>query len=52
MNRRIINMNNDYERYNFWHIELKSIQSEKKEHSTPEPEKTEELEIVTTEQNT
>lgn len=52
MNRRIINMNNDYERYNFWHIELKSIQSEKKEQPTPELEKTEELEIVTTEQNT
>lgn len=52
MNRRIINMNNDYERYNFWHIELKSIQPEKTEQPLQEPEKTEELEIVTTEQNT
>jgi hypothetical protein len=44
-------MNNDYERYNFWHIELKLIQPEKAEQPLPEPEKLEEIEIVTAEQN-
>ena len=52
MNRRIINMNNDYERYNFWHLELKSIQPEKTEQPLQELQKIEEIDLVTTEQNT
>ena len=51
-NKMIINMNNDYERYNFWQLELKSIQPEKTEQPLQEPQKIEEIDLVTTEQNT
>lgn len=49
-------MNNDYERYNFWHIELeltqKPKQVEKQELPLPKTEEKSELEIATAEQNT